>query len=52
MLDKYYVEYIIQRFGEQQWYLVLVVGIGNNGWVNRLYIVMGQYFEEDLVKYK
>ncbi|XP_024372678.1 psbP domain-containing protein 3, chloroplastic [Physcomitrium patens] len=50
--DKYYVEYTIQRLGEQQRHLVSVVGIGNNGWVNRLYTVTGQYFEEDSAKYK
>lgn len=52
MSDKYYVEYTIQRLGEQQRHLVSVVGIGNNGWVNRLYTVTGQYFEEDSAKYK
>ena len=39
---KYYVEYTLQRIGEKQRHLVSVVGIGNNGWINRLYTVTGQ----------
>lgn len=49
---KYYVEYTLQRPGEKQRHLVSVVGIASNGWVNRLYTVTGQYFEEDAAKYK
>ncbi|KAG0630669.1 hypothetical protein M758_1G195300 [Ceratodon purpureus] len=49
---KYYVEYTLQRPGEKQRHLVSVVGIASNGWVNRLYTVTGQYFEEDATKYK
>jgi len=50
--DKYYVEYTLQRPGEKQRHLVSVVGISSNGWVNRLYTVTGQYFEDDADKYK
>lgn len=46
------MEYTLQRPGEKQRHLVSVVGIASNGWVNRLYTVTGQYFEEDAVKYK
>lgn len=49
---KYYVEYTLQRPGEKQRHLVSVIGIASNGWVNRLYTVTGQYFEEDAAKYK
>jgi len=49
---KYYVEYTLQRIGEKQRHLVSVVGIGNNGWINRLYTVTGQYYEDEADKYK
>jgi hypothetical protein len=38
----YYVEYTIERPGERKRHLLSVVGIGFNGWVNRLYTVSGQ----------
>jgi guanyl-specific ribonuclease Sa len=38
----YYVEYTIERPGERKRHLLSVVGIGSNGWVNRLYTVSGQ----------
>ncbi|CAK9854871.1 unnamed protein product [Sphagnum jensenii] len=48
----YYVEYTIERPGERKRHLLSVVGIGSNGWVNRLYTVSGQFWEEDADKYK
>jgi hypothetical protein len=36
------VEYTIERPGERKRHLLSVVGIGSNGWVNRLYTVSGQ----------
>ncbi|KAH9560989.1 hypothetical protein CY35_06G138400 [Sphagnum magellanicum] len=48
----YYVEYTIERPGERKRHLLSVVGIGFNGWVNRLYTVSGQFWEEDADKYK
>ena len=46
------MEYTLQKPGEKQRHLISVVGIASNGWVNRLYTVTGQYFEEDAAKYK
>lgn len=38
----YYVEYTVQKPGEAKRHLLSVVGIANNGWINRLYTVTAQ----------
>ncbi|KAG6550190.1 hypothetical protein Mapa_008149 [Marchantia paleacea] len=48
----YYVEYTVQKPGEAKRHLLSVVGIANNGWINRLYTVTAQYWEDDADKYK
>lgn len=38
----YYIEYTLQNPGESRRHLFSVLGIGNNGWYNRLYTLTGQ----------
>ncbi|CAM6101926.1 unnamed protein product [Calypogeia fissa] len=48
----YYIEYTIQKPGEAKRHLLSVVGMASNGWINRLYTVTGQYWEDDGDKYR
>ncbi|CAI9115293.1 OLC1v1016160C2 [Oldenlandia corymbosa var. corymbosa] len=47
----YYIEYTLQNPGESCRHLFSVLGISNNGWINRLYTLTGQYIEEEAEKY-
>eukprot|EP00249_Psilotum_nudum_P001498 c13986_g1_i2 orf=486-1283(-) len=48
----YYVEYTLQKPGERKVILLSAVGIGFNGWYNRLYTVTGQLWEEEQYKHR
>ncbi|KAL4198596.1 hypothetical protein AMTRI_Chr03g46760 [Amborella trichopoda] len=48
----YYIEYSLQNPGESCRHIFSVLGLGFNGWYNRLYTVTGQFLEEDSNKYK
>lgn len=47
----YYIEYTLQKPGESRRHIYTAMGIGNNGWVNRLFTVTGQFLEEESERY-
>ncbi|KAL9254292.1 PsbP domain-containing protein [Drosera capensis] len=47
----YYIEYTLQKPGESRRHIYTAMGIGNNGWANRLFTVTGQFLEEESERY-
>ncbi|KAF5740983.1 hypothetical protein HS088_TW11G01065 [Tripterygium wilfordii] len=47
----YYVDYTLQKPGENRKHLFQAIGMAFNGWYNRLYTVTGQFVDEESGKY-